>query len=208
MNNVAPLKFGMGAPVRRKEDRALVTGAGRFTDDYTPAGTLRAVVVRSTMAHARIALGDLSAARAMPGVKLIMTNADLAGVGGLPCKGKIRQVDGTHPKFPPHPLLVGDVVRRVGDPIAFIVADDVERARAAAEAIEVEYEGLEVVVDMRAAVADEAPLVWPQFGTNVAFECARGTKRATEIAFARAARVSRVEIVNNRLVANYMETRG
>ena len=106
----------MGAPVRRKEDKALITGAGRFTDDYTPEGTLRAHVLRSTMAHAKIKVGDLADARAMPGVRLVLTAADVEGLGGLPCKGKVRQVDGTYPKFPPHPLLVGDVVRHVGDP--------------------------------------------------------------------------------------------
>ena len=98
--NVAPMKFGMGANPRRKEDKALITGAGRFTDDYTPEGTLRAWVLRSTMAHARIKVGDLADARALPGVRLILTAADVKGLGGLPCKGKVRQVDGTYPKIP------------------------------------------------------------------------------------------------------------
>src|SRR5262245_20525205 len=206
--NIAPMKFGMGANPRRKEDKALVTGAGRFVDDYTPVGTLHAWVLRSTMAHARISLGDLSAAKEMPGVRLIMTAADVKGLGGLPCKGKVRQVDGTYPKFPLHPILVGDLVRHVGDPIAFVVADELEQAKAAAEAIEVDYDPLPVVVEMKAALAKDAPLVWPEYGTNVAFETARGARQATDAAFAKAARISRVEIVNNRLVANYMETRG
>ena len=77
MNNVAPVKFGMGAPVRRKEDKALITGAGRFVDDYTPVGTLRAYVLRATMAHARIKLGDLTAAKEVPGVRLVMTGTDV-----------------------------------------------------------------------------------------------------------------------------------
>ncbi len=208
MNNVAPPKFGMGARVRRTEDKALVTGTGRFTADYAPEGTLRAVVVRSAMAHARITLGDLTDVRAMPGVRLIMTGDDLVGVGGLPCKGKIRQIDGTRPKVPPRPLLNSEVVRHVGDPIAFIVADDVESARAAADSVEVNYEPLAVVVDLKAALADKAPLIWPQFGTNVAFETSRGSSSASNDAFQRAARISRIEVVNNRVVANYMETRG
>ena len=208
MNNLAPLKYGMGARVRRTEDKALLTGAGHFTDDYTPEGTLRAYVLRSTMAHARIKLGDLAAVEAMPGVRLVMTSRDLVGVRGLPCKGKIRQVDGTHPRMPERPLLCGDVVRHVGDPIVFVVANTLEEARAAAEAIEVDYDPLPTVVDMRRALEDGAPLVWPQFGTNVAFACSRGGKGATDAAILRAARVSRIEIVNNRLVANYMETRG
>jgi carbon-monoxide dehydrogenase large subunit len=208
MNDTAPIKYGMGAPVRRKEDKALVTGAGYFTDDYTPAGTLRAYVVRSTMAHAKIAVGGLDAARAMPGVALILTGADVADIPGLPCKGNIRQVDGTHPKMPKHPLLCLDIVRHVGDPIAFVVAGTLDQARLAAESIEVDYDPLPVVVDMQKALEDGAPLVWPEYKTNVAFTCAKGVKGATDAAFLRAARVSRMEIVNNRLVANYLETRG
>ena len=208
MNDVAPRKYGMGARVRRKEDKALVTGAGHFTDDYTPEGTLRAYVLRSSMGHARIKLGDLSAVQAMPGVRLVMTHADLGGVKGLPCKGKIRQVDGTHPRMPEHPLLCGDVVRHVGDPIVFIVADTLDQAKAASEAIEVDYDPLPAVTDMRAALEEGTPVVWPEYGSNVAFTCARGGKGATDAAMLRAARVSRIEIVNNRLVANYMETRG
>jgi carbon-monoxide dehydrogenase large subunit len=208
MNNVAPPKYGMGAPVRRKEDRALVTGRGRYTDDHMPANALRAVVLRSAMAHARFRLGDLSEIASMPGVRLILTHGDLADVGGLPCDVELRQTDGTHQKSPPRPLLCKDVVRHVGDPIAFVVADNVESARAAAEAIEVDYEPLAVAVEMKAAIVPAAPLVWPEFGTNIAFEVARGERRHTDETFAKAARVSRIEVVNNRVVANYMETRG
>ena len=208
MNNAVPPKFGMGARAKRVEDRALITGAGHYTDDYSPPGTARAVVVRSAMAHARIALSGIAEARAMPGVRLVLTSADLAGVGGLPCQGNIAQVDGSQPKKPPRPLLVGDVVRHVGDPIAFVVADSLEEAKAAGEAIVVDYDPLPAVTDMRAALEPGAPVIWPQFGTNVAFDCERGDKAATDAAFARAARIARVEIINNRVVANYMETRG
>jgi carbon-monoxide dehydrogenase large subunit len=208
MNELAPPKFGMGAPVRRKEDRALVTGTGRFTDDYQPAGTLRAHVVRSSMAHARIKLGDLSAARSMAGVRLILTAADLEGIGGLPCRNNPRRADGTPATIPYHPLLAVDVVRHVGEPIAFVIADDLATARSAGEAIEIDYEPLGVVTDAGLALSAGAPLVWPDIADNLAFVRARGNKDATDAAFAEAARVSRVEIVNNRVVANYMETRG
>ena len=208
MNVAAPPKFGMGAPVRRLEDKALVTGAGQFTDDFAPDGVLKAVVLRSAMAHARISLGGVDDARAMPGVHLVMTHADLDGIGGLPCEARVRQVDGTRANIPPRPLLNGEIVRHVGDPIAFIVADTVEAAKAAADAIAVDYEPLPVVVEMKAALADDAAAIWPEFGTNVAFEIGRGNKAATDAAFQGAARVSRVEIVNNRVVTNYMETRG
>lgn len=208
MNEPAPMKFGVGAPVRRKEDKALVTGAGRFTDDLNPPGTLRAYVLRSSMAHARIALGGLSEARTMSGVHLIMTADDLGGVGGLPCAVRPELADGTPAAIPPHPLLVGDVVRHVGDPIAFVVADDLDAARSAAEAIEVDYEPLDVVVDVRRALEEGAPLVWPDHPGNIAFAAKRGDEAATNAAFAKAAKVSRIEIVNNRVVPNYMETRG
>lgn len=208
MNVNAPPKYGMGARARRTEDEALLKGGGQFTDDFAPEGTVHATVLRSSMAHARITVGDLSTVRNMPGLKLVMTGADVEDVGGLPCKGKIRQVDGTHPKMPRHPLLCAEVVRHVGDPIAFVVADTVEQARAAAESIEVDYDPLPTLVEMRPALEDDAPLVWPDLGSNVAFTCARGAKGATEAAMLRAAKVSRIEIVNNRLIANYMETRG
>ena len=208
MNNAAPPKYGMGARVRRMEDKSLLVGAGRFTDDYTPEGTLRAVVLRSTAAHARIAVGNLDEARAMSGVRLVLTHGEIAGYGGVPCKIKLTQVDGTPMKAPLRPLLVGDVVRHVGDPIAFVVADDVESARMAAEAISVDYEPLDALVVMRVALAPDAPLIWPEHGDNVAYRVDKGDKAATDAAFARAARVSRIEIVNNRVVANYMETRG
>jgi len=208
MNEHALPKFGMGAPVRRLEDKALVTGAGHFTDDYLPDGTLRAIVVRSTMAHARITVGDLSEARAMAGVRLIFSAEDLEGIGGLPCRASPKLADGSRAVIPPHPLLVGDVVRHVGDPIAFIVADDLASARDAGEAIEIDYEPLEAVVDAGAALQEGAPLVWPDHPGNIAFVAGMGDEKATEAAFAKAARVTRIEIVNNRVVANYLETRG
>jgi carbon-monoxide dehydrogenase large subunit len=207
MNVAAPPKYGMGARVRRMEDKALLTGNGHFTDDHNPPGTLRAVMLRSAMAHAHIRV-NADAAKTMPGVHLVMTHADLAGFGGLPCKASIAQVDGSRPKKPPRPLLNGDTVRHVGDPIAFVIADTVEQARAAADAIDVDYDALPAVVEMKDALADGAPLLWPQFGTNVAFDFEKGDKVATEAAFRAAAKVSRIEIVNNRVVANYMETRG
>src|SRR5689334_13203330 len=150
MNDVAPLKFGMGAPVRRKEDKALITGAGRFTDDYTPAGTLRAYVFRSSVAHARFKI-DVAAARDVPGVHLVLTAEDIPELKGLPCKAKTKFLDGRTAAHPPHPILAIGTVRHVGDPIAFIVADDLDTAKLGAEAIEIDYEPLDVVVDAKAA---------------------------------------------------------
>lgn len=206
--NVVPKKFGMGARVRRIEDKSLITGRGRFVDDYRPDGTLAAVVLRSSMANARISLPNLEDTRSMPGVHLILTEDDVAAYGDLPCEIDIVQVDGSTQRIPPRPLLNGKTVRHVGDPIAFVVADDVETARQVAEAIEVDYDPLDAVADMKVALEPGAPLVWPDFGSNVAFDFQRGDKAATDAAFAGAARVTRLEVVNNRVVANYMETRG
>jgi carbon-monoxide dehydrogenase large subunit len=208
MDTIAPMKFGMGAAPRRKEDKALLLGAGRYTDDYTPPGTLRAVVLRSSMAHARFRLGGLAEARAMPGVRLILAGADVDDLGGLPCKIPTHFHDGKKAPVPRHRSLALDVVHHVGDPVAFIVADDIDAARAAAEAIEVDYyETLPVVIDLKAALADGAPLVHPELGTNLAMDFRLGHELSTDEAFAKAAKISRIEIVNNRLVANYMETR-
>ena len=208
MNDTAPIKYGMGAPVRRKEDRALVIGAGHFTDDYTPAGTLRAYVVRSTMAHAKITVGGLDAARAMPGVQLILTGADVADIPGLPCKGNIRQVDGTHPKMPKHPLLCLDIVRHVGDPIAFIVAGTLDRrgSRPSRSRSTTTRCRCRSTCRRRWKTARR----WSGQSTRPTSPSpaprasrARPTRRSSG-----PRRVSRMEIVNNRLVANYLETRG
>ncbi|WP_181702355.1 xanthine dehydrogenase family protein molybdopterin-binding subunit [Chthonobacter albigriseus] len=207
MNEIVTHKFGIGAPVRRREDANLITGRGHYTTDYTPAGTVHALVLRSSMAHARIAVSGLEEARALPGVHLIWTAADVTGLGGLPCKALPRQVDGTKVSPPPHPLLADGVVRHVGDPIAFIVADSLNAARDAAEQVMVDYDPLGVVTDTAAALDPAAPLVWPERGSNVAFELASGDKAATDAAFAAAARVVELTVVNNRVVSNYMEPR-
>jgi carbon-monoxide dehydrogenase large subunit len=208
MSDSAPKKYGLGAPTRRKEDRELVTGAGRFTDDYEPEGMLRGYVLRSSMAHARIKVANTAGAKSLPGVHLVMTAADLEGIGGLPCNCSPRRADGSPAVVPPRPLLTGDVVRHVGDPIAFVVADDIEKAWDAGEVVEVDYEPLDPVVDMAKAVEEGAPLVWPDHPGNIAFVRQRGDEAATEAAFASAARISKIAIVNNRVVPNYMETRG
>lgn len=212
MNEITPgsfgkAKFGLGAPVRRKEDDALITGHGRYTDDIQPEGALRAYMLRSSMAHARIALGDLEEARNAPGVAAIITAADLEGLGNMPTKVLLTQPDGTKHAVPPRPVLATDTVRHVGEPIAFVVADTLANAKSAAELIEIDYEPLEAVVETGAALKEGAALVWPETGTNVAFNFELGDRAATDEAFAGAHHVTRIEIVNNRLVCNYMEPR-
>ena len=200
-----PAKFGVGQAVRRTEDDALLRGAGRYVADHAPAGLLHAVVLRSPHAHARVRITDVGRARAMPGVALVLTGADTASLGNLPCRGEIPD---TRIVVPPYPILVNDEVRHVGDAIAFVVADTPDRARDAAEAIAVDWEALPVAIGAVAALENDAPLVWPKLGGNLAFETALGDAGATAAAFAKAARTVSLSVVNQRLAANYLDTRG
>jgi len=205
MNDMAPPKFGMGADPRRVEDDAFIRGEGRYTTDVLPEGTLTAFLVRSPVAHARFTLGDLSAARAAEGVHLVWTAAETGDLANMPClgvgptKGPLNRAEA--------PVLCSDTVRHVGDAIALIVADDINSARSAAELVEVDYEPLPVLTDTAAALDPDATIIWPEHGTNLAFEYDRGDADATEAAFSRAAKVAKLTLVNNRLVCNYMEPR-
>ncbi len=207
MNQIATPKFGVGAPTRRKEDVAFVTGHGRYAEDIQTPGALNAFVLRSPVASARFELGDLSPARAAPGVALVMSAADLEGVNAMPTKAVMKQRDGTLHDVPPRPILCVDEVRHVGDALVFIVADTLENAKSAAELIEIDFDARDVVVDIEEALAPDAALVWPEKGSNKAFVLGHGDKGGCEAAFAKAKHVSRIKVVNNRLVANYMETR-
>jgi carbon-monoxide dehydrogenase large subunit len=205
MNVSAPLKFGMGASPRRVEDGSLIQGRGRYTTDVAPNGALVAYVLRSSSGHARVRVGDLSAARAAPGVHLVWTAADVTDLALMPAAAKPE----TKEPFqePPFPVLCGDMVKHVGDAIAFIVADDLNSAKSAAELIEVDYDGLPAVADTAEALAEGAALVWPERGSNLAFEIDFGDAAATNAAFARAVRTAQISIVNSRIVCNYMEPR-
>jgi carbon-monoxide dehydrogenase large subunit len=200
----APLKFGTGQSVRRLEDDPLLRGRCHFTADYLPANTLHAVVVRSPHAHARFAL-DAGKARARPGVRLVLTAEDTAALGPLPMQAGI---EGVEIWTPAHPVLANDTVRHVGDAVAFVVADALEQARDAAEALELQWQPLPHVVGAVAALENRAPAVWPDKPGNLAFEVTLGDRAATEMAFAGAARTASVTLVNQRLVTNYLETRG
>lgn len=205
MNQSAPLKFGMGASPRRVEDGSLIRGAGRYTTDVMPEGALTAYVLRSAAGHARVTVGDLQAAREAPGVHLVWSAADVGDLALMPCLGKPTAK--APYEEPPYPVLCGETVKHVGDAIAFIVADDLNSAKSAGELIEVDYAPLPAIVDTAGALAVGAPLVWPERGSNLAFESEIGDRAATEAAFASAARVAEITVVNNRLVCNYMEPR-
>lgn len=199
----APIKFGVGQSVLRKEDDALIRGKGRYTDDYAPQAALHALMLRSPHAHAKYTI-DVSRARALPGVALILTADDVADLGNLPCLFNLETDPFTGP---PYPILAKDEVRHVGDSIAFVVAETIDQARDAIEAIEVKWSPLPVVTGVVNAVKKGAPQVWPDKPGNVLFDVSIGDKAATEAAFAKAHAVAEISIVNPRVVASFMETR-
>lgn len=200
-----PLKFGFGQPVTRREDDVLVRGQGHYVADLFPPGMLHAAVLRSPHAHARFRITDIEAARRLPGVRLVMTAEDTGDLGHLPCAGS---PPGTEMTVPPYRVLARDTVRHVGDAIAFVVADTVEQARDAAEAVEIEWEALPPAVDAERAVQPGAPLVWQDHPGNIAFETSLGDKAKTDAAFANAAHVVTLRLTNPRVVANFLDTRG
>src|SRR5512139_1251237 len=199
----APIKFGVGQSVMRKEDDALIRGKGRYTDDYAPQAALRALMLRSPHAHAKYTI-DVSRARTLSGVALVLTADDVKDLGNLPCLFNLETDPFTGP---PYPILPKDEVRHVGDAIAFVVAETIDRARDAIEAIEVKWTPLPAVTGVVNAVKKGAPQVWPDKPGNVLFDVSIGDKKATEAAFAKAHAVAEVAIVNPRVVANFMETR-
>jgi len=203
----ALMKFGIGQPVPRSEDPMLVRGEGCYTDDVKLAGEAYAVMVRSRIPHGVIKRIDTSAARKMPGVLGAYTGADLAGYGTLKCIVPFKNRDGTPMKQPPRPALPTDKVRFVGDPIAFVVAETLLQAKDAAEAVEVEIESLPAVIRPEDATRPGAPLIHDEAPGNVALDYHYGDTEQVAAAFAKAAHVTRLELVNSRVVVNAMEPR-
>ncbi len=199
------MKFGFGQALTRKEDDALLRGVGCYVADVAPEKTLHAVMLRSPHAHARFGISDLERVRAMPGVRLVLAGADVAHLGPLPTPGVLPDVP---IEVPLYPILAVDIVRHVGDAIAFVVADTLDKAKDAAEAITVDWQPLPHVIGALAALNPGAPQVWPDRTGNLAFETEAGDARATKAVFAQAARIVELTIVNQRLVTNYMDTRG
>jgi aerobic carbon-monoxide dehydrogenase large subunit len=199
----APIKFGVGQSVLRKEDDALIRGKGRYTDDFAPQASLHALVLRSPHAHAKFTI-DASRARSLPGVALILTAAEIGDLCDLPCLFNFEVDPFTGP---PYPILAKDEVRHVGDAIAFVVADTIDHARDAVEAIEVNWTPLPAVAGVINAVKQDAPQVWPDKPGNILFDVPVGDKKATEEAFKNAHAVAEISIVNPRVVASFMETR-
>ena len=203
----ALMKFGIGQPVRRTEDPMLVRGEGCYTDDIKLTGEAYAVMVRSRIAHGVIKGIDTAAARKMPGVLGVYTGADLAAYGTLKCIVPFNNRDGTPMKRPPRPALATDKVRFVGDPVAFVVADTLLQAKDAAEAVEVDIDALPAVVRPEEAARPGAPLIHDEAPGNVALDYHFGDSEQVAAAFAKAAHVTRLKLVNSRVVVNAMEPR-
>src|SRR5689334_90917 len=199
----------IGAPVKRLEDYRFITGQGTYTDDINRPGQLYAYILRSPHANARIAGIDTSAAVSAPGVVAVYTGKDLAAdtVGGLPCGWQIHSKDGSPMVEPSHPPLVTDQVRHVGDQVAAVIADTLGQARDAAELIQVDYVEEPATTDPAAALQPGAPQVHSEAPGNLCYDWHLGDLAAVDAAFAKAARVVKLDLTNNRLVPNAMEPR-
>ena len=198
-------QFGVSQPVLRREDQRLITGQGRFVDDVVPDGRAYGFVLRSPYGHARIRSIDVSAAETSPGVLAVMTGAD--DLGALPCLSVPVMKEGTSFVRHDQPVLVGDRARYVGDPVAFVVAETLAQARDAAESIEVDYDALPAAVGCGDAAQPGAAPVWDDAPANTSFIHEMGDKAATDTAFAAAAHVVALDLVNNRIVQNAIEPR-
>ena len=202
------MRFGVGQAVKRVEDVRLISGLGAYTTDYTPATALFAVFLRSPHAHAGFEFGDLADVKAMPGVEAIYTGADFSELGDLPCLAPLPNSDKSTTPLKPYPVLARGAAHHVGDAVAMVVARTQIEARDAAEQIAIDWAPRAAVVDLRAAIAPGAPAVFAQAPGNVAYDTHIGDRVATEAVFAKAAHVVELSVVNQRLIANFMEPRG
>lgn len=196
------IKFGLGQSALRVEDARLLTGKGRFTDDVQLDGMVYGTTLRSPYGHARILSIDTSAAKVMPGVLAVYTAADLTDYGVIPCLAPIN------PNAPtPRHALAADVVRFVGDGVAFVVADTRDAAKAAAEAILVDYEDLPAAATMDEAMAAGATAIWEHSPNNQLWTWHVGDKATTDTAFETAAHITKLRLVQNRVAPTSMEVR-
>ncbi len=201
---------GIGASVKRREDFRFIKGVGKYTDDINLPNQTWCYILRSPLAHARISGIDVAAAKAAPGVVAVYTSKEIdeTGVGGVPCGWLVTSRDGSPMKEPKHPILAAGKVRHVGDPVVAIIAETYNQAKDAAELIHLDLEELPAVVNMKQALANgSAVSVHDEATDNLCFDWELGDKAATDAAFARAAHVTTLDLINNRLVPNAMEPR-
>jgi aerobic carbon-monoxide dehydrogenase large subunit len=206
-DRMAVEKFAVGQSVPRKEDPTLLRGEGHYTDDVTLPGQAYAVMVRSQNGHGIIRNIDVEAARKMPGVLGVYTSADLKDYGPLKCIVPFNNRDGSPMKKPLRSALATEKVRYVGDPVAFVVAETVLAAKDAAEAVSLDVEALPAVVSAEGAASADAPQLYNDVPGNVSLDYHYGDAEAVKAAFAKAAHVTKLKLVNSRLVVSAMEPR-
>ena len=197
----------IGKSVKRVEDKRFITGKGNYTDDIVLPGMTHACIVRSPYAHAKVKSVDTSAAKLSKGVVAVFTGEDTKEIAGVPTGWQVDFKNGDTMREPPHPLLVRDKVRHMGDAVAVVIAETREAAKDAAELVEVDYEELDAVTDAAKALEPGAPLVHDDYPDNLAFDWEIGDKAATDAAMASAHHVTTLEFVNQRLVPNAIEPR-
>ena len=203
-------RFGSGHSVRRIEDPALITGRGRFVDDFAPPGLLHLMFVRSPMAHARIRSIDMQAARALPGVVAVFTGKDLVAAGVKPFGGPppiFKRPDGEVPPPPDRHAIAPEIARFVGEAVAMVIAESPDAARAARDAVMVDYEELPAVANAQAAIVPGAAQVWSGAPGNIVAETRYGDAQAAAQAFASAAHTVSLDLDNQRLAPAPIEPR-
>jgi carbon-monoxide dehydrogenase large subunit len=198
---------GIGAAVRRKEDQRFITGKGHYTDDINRPGQGHAYFLRSPHAHAKIRSIDGKAAAAMPGVVAVLTGAELAAdkIGGLICGWMIKSKDGSPMKAAPHPALAHGKANHVGDAVAVVIAETLAQAKDAAEKVKVDYELLPAVADP--AKAQSAAPIHEVAPRNTIYQWHLGDAKAADAAIKAANHLTRIDLVNNRVVPNAIEPR-
>lgn len=206
-------RFGIGQAMTRREDQRLLTGTGQYVDDRELPGELHAVFVRSPHAHARINGVDATAARAMPGVLAVLTAEQMRadGIGAFPTvppAGTLKRADGKDMVSAPYFPMASEVVRFVGEAVAVVIAESRRLGDDAAEQVAVDYEPLPAVANIEDAMRPGAPLVWKDAPGNIAAQTTFGKQAECDAAFAKAKHITRIDVVNQRLVPVSMEPRG
>ncbi|TFH40319.1 MAG: xanthine dehydrogenase family protein molybdopterin-binding subunit, partial [Lysobacterales bacterium] len=210
MNNIAMEQYGVGQPIRRKEDQRFLTGAGRYVDDVSMPDMAHIYILRSPHAHAQIESIDTRAAAAAPGVLAVLTGADWVadGLGGIPTRTAAKNSDDSPVPTPERQGLVATRARFVGDAVAAVIAESPDAAREAAELIEIDYQPLPAIISADEALTPGAPLVWDDIPGNLCVRFEVGDASAVNDAIADAAHVVSMFLDNQRVTAAPLETRG
>ena len=207
------MKFGIGQSVKRVEDKDLLIGQGRYTDDEMPGEGYAVAFLRSPYAHAVLTSLDISAAATAPGVIMAASHADMAAdnVGEIHCQQYVDNSDGTAVPRTTKPAMIADIVRYAGDIAAMVVAETRQQAMDAIELIEADYDSMPAVCDVYAALEDGAPQLYDCYPNNVVFDWASGDLDGARAGIAAAKadghKIIEVDIVNSRLLASALETR-